>query len=186
MDKQLIKLAETTLLVLNQKSWNSIKLDEIYKKSKINKIKLQRKIHNKLDLLSNINSYFDLQLTNSSKTVYQSSHKDMIFEVMMLRFDILQNYRKSIIRIFDGFKKKPQELLLLIPSFIESMIVITRMAKIPISGLKGNLKIKVLLVIYFLSFLVWKKDDCKSLEKTMKSLDNYLNNTNSLLSMLNK
>ena len=182
----MIKLAETTLLVLNKKSWNSIKLEEICKKSKINKKKLQRKIDSKLDLLSNINRYFDLQLTNTSKTVDQSSHKDMIFELMMLRFDILQNYRKSIIRIFNAFKRKPQELLLLLPSFIESMVVITRMAKIPISGLKGNLKIKGLLVIYFLSFLVWTKDNCDSLEKTMKSLDNYLNNAGSLLSILNK
>ena len=182
----MIKLAETTLLVLNKKSWNSIKLEEICKKSKINKKKLQRKIDSKLDLLSNINRYFDLQLTNTSETVDQSSHKDMIFEIMMLRFDILQNYRKSIIRIFNAFKRKPQELLLLLPSFIESMVVITRMAKIPISGLKGNLKIKGLLVIYFLSFLVWTKDNCDSLEKTMKSLDNYLNNAGSLLSILNK
>ena len=182
----MIKLAETTLLVLNKKSWNSIKLEEICKKSKINKKKLQRKIDSKLDLLSNINRYFDLQLTNTSETVDQSSHKDMIFELMMLRFDILQNYRKSIIRIFNAFKRKPQELLLLLPSFIESMVVITRMAKIPISGLKGNLKIKGLLVIYFLSFLVWTKDNCESLEKTMKSLDNYLNNADSLLSILNK
>ena len=182
----MIKLAETTLLVLNKKSWNSIKLEEICKKSKINKKKLQRKIESKLDLLSNINRYFDLQLTNTSETVDQSSHKDMIFELMMLRFDILQNYRKSIIRIFNAFKRKPQELLLLLPSFIESMVVITRMAKIPISGLKGNLKIKGLLVIYFLSFLVWTKDNCDSLEKTMKSLDNYLNNADSLLSILNK
>ena len=182
----MIKLAETTLLVLNKKSWNSIKLEEICKKSKINKKKLQRKIDSKLDLLSNINRYFDLQLTNTSETVDQSSHKDMIFEIMMLRFDILQNYRKSIIRIFNAFKRKPQELLLLLPSFIESMVLITRMAKIPISGLKGNLKIKGLLVIYFLSFLVWTKDNCDSLEKTMKSLDNYLNNAGSLLSILNK
>ena len=182
----MIKLAETTLLVLNKKSWNLIKLEEICKKSKINKKKLQRKIDSKLDLLSNINRYFDFQLTNTSETVDQSSHKDMIFELMMLRFDILQNYRKSIIRIFNAFKRKPQELLLLLPSFIESMVVITRMAKIPISGLKGNLKIKGLLVIYFLSFLVWTKDNCESLEKTMKSLDNYLNNAESLLSILNK
>ena len=182
----MIKLAETTLLILNKKSWNSIKLEEICKKSKINKKKLQRKIDSKLDLLSNINRYFDLQLTNTSETVDQSSHKDMIFELMMLRFDILQNYRKSIIKIFNVFKRKPQELLLLLPSFIESMVVITKMAKIPISGLKGNLKIKGLLVIYFLSFLVWTKDNCESLEKTMKSLDNYLNNADSLLSILNK
>ena len=97
MNKQSIKLAEITLLELNNKSWNSIKLDEIYTKSKVNKKNLRRKITNKLDLLSNINRYFDLQLTNTSKTVDQSSHKDMIFELMMLRFDILQNYRKSIV-----------------------------------------------------------------------------------------
>ena len=125
----MIKLAETTLLVLNKKSWNSIKLDEIYKKSKINKKYIQKGITSKFDLLKNINRYFDLQLTSTSEIVDQSSHKDMIFEVMMMRFDILQNYRKSIIRVFDALKRKPQELLLLIPSFIESMIVITRMAK---------------------------------------------------------
>ena len=66
------------------------------------------------------------------------------------------------------------------------MVVITSMAKVPISGIKGNLKIKGLLVIYFLSFLVWTKDNCKSLEKTMNSLDNYLNRASSLLSILNK
>ena len=186
MNKQSIKLAEITLLELNNKSWNSIKLDEIYKKSKINKKYIQKRITSKFDLLKNINRYFDLQLTSTLEIVDQSSHKDMIFEVMMMRFDILQNYRKSIIRVFDALKRKPQELLLLIPSFIESMVVITRMAKIPISGLKGNLKIKGLLVIYFLSFLVWTKDNCESLEKTMKSLDNYLNNADSLLSILNK
>ena len=186
MDKQLIKLAETTLLILNKKSWNSIKLDEIYKKSKVNKKNLPRKIASKKDLLSNINRYFDLRLTGTSVIVDQSSHKDMIFEVMMIRFDILQNYRKSIIRVFDAFKRKPQELLFLLPSFIESMVVITSMAKVPISGIKGNLKIKGLLVIYFLSFLVWTKDNCKSLEKTMNSLDNYQNRASSLLSILNK
>ena len=100
---------------------------------------------------------------------------------IVLRLEIWKNRR-----VFDTLKRKPHELLLLIPSFIESMVVITRMAKFPISGLKGNLKIKGLLVIYFLSFLVWTKDNCDSLEKTMKSLDNYLNNAGSLLSILNK
>jgi len=185
MNKQSIKLAEITLLELNNKSWNSIKLDEIYKKSKINKKYIQKRITSKFDLLKNINRYFDFQLTHSSREVDQSSNKDMIFEVMMMRFDILQNYRKSIIRIFDALKRKPQEVLFLLPSFIESMVVITRIAKIPINGLKGNLKIKGLLLIYFLSFLVWTKDNCESLEKTMKSLDNYLDHAGNLLSKLN-
>ena len=39
---------------------------------------------------------------------------------------------------------------------------------------KGNIKIKGLLIVYFSSFLVWKKENNKSLEKTMTSLDLYL------------
>ena len=184
MDKQLIKLAETTLIVLDNKSWNSIKLEEIYKKSKINKKNLCGKIFNKRELLRNIVRYIDLQLKNSSNVVDISSHKDMIFEVMMMRFDILQNYRKSIIRIFDFCKRKPQELVLLLPSFIESMILMASLAKISKNGLKGNLKIKGLLVVYFSSFLVWTKDNSKSLDKTMQSLDNQLDRAGNLLKIL--
>ena len=61
---------------------------------------------------------------------------------------------------------------------------VAKMAKIPISGLKGNLKIKGLLVIYFLSFLVWTKDNSESLEKTMTSLDNHLDKAGKLLSII--
>ena len=96
MNKQLMKLAETTLLILEKKSWHSIKIEEVYNKTKINKKNLQNKVANKQDLLRNINNYFDFKLSNTADSVDQSSHKDMIFEVIMMRFDILQIYRKSL------------------------------------------------------------------------------------------
>ena len=43
MNKQLVKLAETTLLILEKKSWHSIKIDEVYNKTKMNKKKLTKK-----------------------------------------------------------------------------------------------------------------------------------------------
>ena len=46
-----------------------------------------------------------------------------------MRFDILQIYRKSIIKIFKFFKKRPQELAFLLPSLIESMITMANLAK---------------------------------------------------------
>ena len=184
MNKQLIKLAETTLLILEKKSWHSIKINEVYKKTKINKKKSQDKVSTKHDLLQNINHYFDFKLCNTADSIDQSTHKDMIFEVIMMRFDILQIHRKPIIRIFEFFKKKPQELVFLLPSLIESMISMAGLAKIPVVGIKGNLKIKGLLVIYFSSFLVWLKDNSESLEKTMMSLDNHLDKAGKLLSII--
>ena len=138
MDAQFIKLAENTLLILDKKSWSSINIDEIYKKTKINKKKFQNKITNKRDLLKNINRYFDFKLKNTANSFDQSTPKDMIFEVIMMRFDCLQIYRKSIINIFEFFKSRPQELVFLLHSFIESMIIMASLAKIPIKGLKGN------------------------------------------------
>ena len=64
MNKQLIKLAENTLLILDKKSWSSINIDEIYKKTKISEKNFQNKITNKRDLLKNINRYFDFKLKN--------------------------------------------------------------------------------------------------------------------------
>ena len=184
MNKQLIKLAETTLLILEKKSWHSIKIDEVYYKININKKNFQNKVNNKQDLLRNINYYFDFKLRNITDSIDQSTRKDMIFEIIMMRFDILQIYRKPIIKIFEFFKKKPQELVFLLPSLIESMISMAGLAKISIVGIKGNLKVKGLLAIYFSSFLVWSKDNSKSLEKTMMSLDNHLDRVGKLLSII--
>ena len=184
MNKQLIILAETTLLILEKRSWHSIKIDEVYNKININKKNLQNKVDNKRDLLRNINRYFDFKLHNITDSIDQSTRKDMIFEIMMMRFDILQIHRKPIIKIFEFFKKRPQELLFILPSLIESMITMAKLAKISIVGIKGNLKVKGLLIIYLSSFLVWVKDNSHSLDKTMTSLDNHLDRAGKLLSII--
>ena len=184
MNKQLIKLAETTLLILEKRSWHSIKIDEVYKKTKIYKKNFQNKVVTKRDLLRNISHYFDFKLRNITDSIDQSTRKDMIFEIIMMRFDILQIYRKPIIKIFEFFKKKPQELVFLLPSLIESMISMAGLAKISVAGIKGNLKVKGLLVIYFSGFLVWVKDNSESLEKTMTSLDNHLDRAGKLLNLI--
>jgi len=181
MDKDLIKIAKITLKNLNNKTWNSINHEEIIYQFKNKNI--IKKISSKRDLLININRYFDLQLKELENSIEQSNQKDMIFETMMMRFDILQSHRKSIINIFDSFKIKPQELLLIIPSFVESMIMMSKISKISLKGIKGNLIIKSLLIVYFSSFLVWIKDKSSSLEKTMTSLDSNLNRANNLLRM---
>ena len=105
----------------------------------------------------------------------------MIFEFLMMRFDLLQNFRKSIMSIFNSFKQKPKNFIFLLPSFIDSMTLIANTANLSIGGIKGNLKLKGLMIIYFSTFLIWYKDDTQSLDKTMTSLDKYLNQAEKLM-----
>ena len=50
-------------------------------------------------------------------------------------------------------------------------------------GIVGVVKLKVLLVIYFSTFLTWIKDENSSLEKTMNILDNYLEKADNIYKM---
>ena len=54
-------------------------------------------------------------------------------------------------------------------------------SNISLKGLKGGVTIKGLSIVYFSSFIVWKNDNDKSLDKTMNSLDLYLERVNNLI-----
>ena len=164
------KIAQITLKKLVNKSWNKLSLNDVLVKN----IKKQKYIKTKNDLLKNLNRYVDSILIEKTKYLENSSTKDMLFEVLMMRFDILQQNRLSFIKIYDALKKSPKKILKLFPSFLESMIVTAELANYNVNGLKGSLRLKGLFIIYLLTFYVWVGDNTLSLEKTMNALDKNL------------
>jgi hypothetical protein len=177
-----IKIVETVLFLLKNKNWNDLSLNEIKKKSKIQKF--DKLIKNKKILIKKINEYFDYKLSLKLKDVEQSNNKDMIFEILMMRFDILQKYRKGILSIFNSFKRKPQDLLFLLPNIIDSIVLMVNCTNVSTKGIKGQLKIKGIVIIYISSFFAWMKDDTSSLEKTMITLDKNLDQAGKILSFI--
>ena len=182
MNKENIYFALKTLKLLKKKSWGEIKLEEIIKNSN----KHKQSIKTKNDLLKNINKYVDYLLKKETSSLEKSSTKDMLFEVIMARFDILQKYRNSFLTLFESFKSKPQKSIILLPSFLESMFLTATLANIEIKGIKGSLTIKGIFIIYIATYLEWMNDTSKSLEKTMTALDKYLNKVSKIFNFIIK
>ena len=182
MNKENINIALKTLKMLKKKSWDEIRLEEIT----INSKKHKQSIKTKNELLRNINRYVDYLLIKETSSIEQSSTKDMLFEVIMARFDLLQKYRNSFLTLFELFKSKPQKSIILIPSFLESMFLTASLANIEIKGIKGSLTIKGIFIIYIATYLEWMNDTSKSLEKTMTTLDQYLNKASKILNFIIK
>tara|TARA_Y100001960_G_C14637935_1_gene809253 strand:+ start:419 stop:979 length:561 start_codon:yes stop_codon:yes gene_type:complete len=180
------KIAQYTLKVLEKKEWESISIEYINKKLKLKKNNISKIIKNKNDLLTNINNFFNDSMIKKINYIEKSSSKDMIFEIFMLRYDLLNEYRKSILKIFKIFKKQPNIFIFMIPSFIKSIEIIAKSSNLETKGYLGTLKIKGLLIIYFSTFLIWVKDESKSLDKTMTGLDNYLNKIENILKFVKK
>ena len=184
MNKDYKKIVETTLKILDKKPWDNISLKEIQTKSKVKKFDLL--IKNKKDLLIKLNNYFDYKVSSKISNIENSNYKDMIFEVIMMRFDILQENRKGIKSIFESFKNKPKLLFFLIPELLDSILIMVQSINLPTKGVIGQLKIKGIFVIYVSCFFVWLNDETVSLDKTMTALDKYLDQANNILKFVNK
>ena len=177
MKKNNILIAKKTLKLLENKSWAKIKIDNVINTSK------EKSIRNKNALLVNINRYFDYMLNQNVSNTEKSSNKDMLFEVFMARLDILNTHRKSIKNLNTYLFYKPQELIRLIPSFVESIILIASHCNIDINGVKNIPKIKLLFILYIVIIYTWSRDETETLDKTMTTLDNYLSNLDKFIKL---
>ena len=70
------KIAEDTLKKLLKKSWEKLTLDDVLDK----KVKKQKFINSKTDLIKNLNRYVDNLLIKKTKDLEISSSKDMLFD----------------------------------------------------------------------------------------------------------
>tara|TARA_B100000575_G_scaffold207868_1_gene169181 strand:+ start:9560 stop:10108 length:549 start_codon:yes stop_codon:yes gene_type:complete len=173
-----IFIAKKTLALLEKKTWDKIKLNNILEGQHTQLFKTKN------DALININKYFDFLLQQNLSSLEKSSTKDMLFEVLMARLDILNIHRKSIKNLLNFFIYKPHESLRLIPSLINSVILIATYAGINVSSVQGILKVKSIFILYILIIFTWYNDETYSLERTMTTLDKYLNNIDKFLKLI--
>ena len=169
MQNNKINIAKKTLKELEKVSLKKISIKKILNGEK------NIKFSNKNDLLININRYFDYLLKKNLINIENSSSKDMLFEVYMARLDILNLHRKSILNIIENLYTQPKLVIKLLPSIVESMIVIATLSNIDVNGIKGIAKVKALFFLYLFIIYTWRNDESESLEKTMTTLDKYLN-----------
>ena len=180
MQKNKIILAKKTLSLLENYKFDKISMSRIIGSQKIISIK------NKNDLIININKYFDYLLTKRMNTIEKSSTKDMLFETFMERLDILNTHRKSIKNLLLYFRSYPHTLVKLIPSFLDTIILMATFSNVEIKGIKGMVKIKSMFILYILIIYTWNNDETDSLEKTMTVLDKYLTNIDKLARLFNE
>jgi len=165
-----ISLAKKTLQNLEKKKLKDLNLKNLLSNTKVSDM------NNKIDLILNINDFFDFQLKKNLVSIEKSSQRDMLFEIMMARYDILNEYRASVKNIIKHFMSRPQEVFKLIPKSVESKILIATFANINLNGIQGVIKIKIIFALYYVTLFTWFNDENGSLEKTMSVLDKYLNN----------
>ena len=103
-----------------------------------------------------------------------SSKKDILFELIMMRFDEMEEFKGSLAKILDVSKNKP-----LLASIITRNVMNTMDFFLELSNSYSNyafdvLKKNFLFLIYSITFKTWLSDNTEDLSKTMAELDKLL------------
>jgi hypothetical protein len=100
--------------------------------------------------------------------------RDRLFDVMMRRFDAMQEHREAFVALLRELRFDPVGLALNLPTVELSMRWVLETAGLPPTGVMGELRVRGLGVVYLFTVRAWLHDDSADMARTMKELDNRL------------
>ena len=103
-----------------------------------------------------------------------SSARDRLFEILMRRFDALNEHRDGARSVITGVMCDPWAASLVVYRLHCSLSVMLTVAGVSPDGFRGALRIKGLAAVGAYALRAWIKDDSSDLAKTMAALDRAL------------
>ena len=114
------------------------------------------------------------------------SSRERLFDVLMNRFDAMNPHKEAVRSILRASTSDVEALARGPLSLYRSMRWMMEAANIPSSGVRGQLRIKGLALIYLTVLRTWFNDDSEDMSRTMASLDRQLSRADRLLGFLRR
>lgn len=101
----------------------------------------------------------------------EPSPRERLFDMVMSRFDALQQHRAAILQLLRALRTDPATSLLLYGATLRSMKWLLDGAGIPSSGVVGALRVHGLLALWLYALRIWETDESTDLSATMAAVD---------------
>jgi AcrR family transcriptional regulator len=155
--------------------WRDLSYAEIAKDAGLSLAAAYEAYPSKAAILTGIGRDIDARLFASlEEDPLDGSVKDRLFDLLMRRFDILNEHRDAYAALAWELPRTPVEGSCLLFQLRRSLGNMLEAAGISASGLRGALRIEGLGAIYACALRVFLKDDTADLSKTMAELDKRL------------
>ncbi|ACI50881.1 conserved hypothetical protein [Gluconacetobacter diazotrophicus PA1 5] len=100
--------------------------------------------------------------------------REKLFDLLMRRFDVLQQYRAGVRAVMRALPFDPATALVLGAATVESMRWMAGAAGLDVSGIAGTLRVQGLVGVWTYALRAWDNDDSEDLSRTMAALDQAL------------
>ena len=114
----------------------------------------------------------------------EGSVRERLFDLLMSRFDVLQQHRAGVLALLDALPLDPGAAVLLAGATGRSMGWMLEAAGCPASGLTGLLRVDGLTAVWLWTVRAWRQDESLDLSTTMAALDRALDRAEQLAGWL--
>lgn len=173
-------IIDAALALAEEEGWESISFDQIVTAAQVDQADVAEYFDDKSDILVAYGRRVDrVVLENLVGDGEGLDTRERLFDLMMERFDVLNENRAAIISILGSMKSDPKQAVVSFPHLAKSMTKMLEAANIQTEGVHGALKVTGLVGVYLYALRAWKEDDTDDMAKTMAALDKALENAES-------
>ncbi len=170
------KIIDSALYLAENQGWEYTTLRDIAEHAQISAADLYDVIEDKNDIIVILGRMIDKKLMADIDISSDASNsaREHLFDIMMDRYEALNEHRDGICAILESFKCDPKQMIIAMPHLCKSMSWMLEISGIETAGIKGAMKVIGLTGVYLKVLRVWIKDESDDLSKTMAYLDKTL------------
>ena len=177
-------LREALLRMVAAGGWRDLSYADIAKDAGLSLSAAYEAYPSKAAILTGIGRDIDARLFASlDEDPLDGSPKDRLFDLLMRRFDVLNDHREAYAALAWELPRTPVEAGCLALQFRRSLANMLEAAGLSASGLRGAFRIEGLGALYACALRVWLKDETADLSKTMAELDKRLGQVERCMNM---
>ncbi len=179
------RIIEAAMTLAATRGWADTSLREIAEEAGMSLVALHTHALDKTDILVMLGRRIDARvLENATQDGDDDSAHDRLFDVLMERYEILNDYRDGLVAVLGSFTLDPKQAVISLPHLCRSMTWMMEAAGIETGGITGAAKLAGVTAIYLKGLKTWRDDESADLAATMSTLDKDLGRAEKLASMI--
>lgn len=169
------RLIEATMALVAERGWQATSYTDILQAAGLVYRDVYQVARDKQAVMQAFADRMDASMLREAEAFDpQTPVRELLFDLLMARFDALSDYRPALARMVEEQQRAPLDALATVLRLERSMALVLEAAGETSTGLVGQLRAKALTALYLRCLKAWLQDESEDLGPTMKTLDESL------------
>lgn len=179
------RVIAAALALAAEEGWNDVSFEQIIAAAAVDIAEAREYFDDKTDILVAYGRQVDRFVLDNVAFGEDMSAREKLFDLLMERFDVLNENREAVTSILESFSGDPKQAIVSLPHLARSMTRTMEAAGIESQGASGAIKVTGLIGVYLYVVRTWKDDESSDMAKTMAALDKALDNAEAAANSMN-